>query len=379
MGLSKQTTVALKAITARANAAQKIVTRAKILLAIDEHLSIPTAAALAGVSTKTVRRWHERFVGSYEPAADYCEAALELLLNDAPRTGAPLIYSPEEQCAVVGIALQEPATFGRPITHWTPRELADEARKQNISTAHRCQDQRLNGRAKQISARTVGRILAQAALKPHQIKYWENPKIEDPEHHPVEVAAVCEEYAKALERHAAGGYTVSVDEKTGIQALERIHPDKPMLPGKVAKLEFEYKRHGTRALIPSYNVATGQIMAHRIGPTRKEQDFAALLKATIDAAPEAEWVLVMDQLNTHMSESVVRLIAGYIGYEGDLGLKGQRGILGCMASRKKFLSDKSHRIRIVYTPKHCSWLNQIEIWFSFGIQVIYPKVIDGII
>ena len=164
--------------------------------------------------------------------------------------------------------------------------------------------------------------------------------------------------------HAAGGYTVSVDEKTGIQALERIHPDKPMLPGKVAKLEFEYKRHGTRALIPSYNVATGQIMAHRIGPTRKEQDFAALLKATIDAAPEAEWVLVMDQLNTHMSESVVRLIAGYIGYEGDLGLKGQRGILGCMASRKKFLSDKSHRIRIVYTPKHCSWLNQIEIWSS---------------
>ena len=157
---------------------------------------------------------------------------------------------------------------------------------------------------------------------------------------------------------------ISTDEKTGIQAIERLHPTRPTRPGLTERIEFEYRRHGTLCLIANFDVATGEAILPTIGVTRTEEDFAVHVARTIDSDRDAPWIFVLDQLNTHKSEALVRLVAERCGIEDDLGVKGKSGILKTMANRKKFLEDQSHRIRFVYTPRHASWLNQVEIWFS---------------
>jgi putative transposase len=138
--------------------------------------------------------------------------------------------------------------------------------------------------------------------------------------------------------------------------------------GQVERQEFEYIRHGTQCLIANFLVAEGSIVTPSILDTRKEDDFAAHIEKTIDTDAEAEWIFIVDQLNTHKSESLVRLVASRCNINVNLGIKGKEGILKSMPTRAAFLSDKSHRIRFVYTPKHASWLNQIEIWFSILVR-----------
>lgn len=179
-----------------------------------------------------------------------------------------------------------------------------------------------------------------------------------------DVRTVCQLYHQATELHERGVHLLSTDEKTGIQALERLHPTRPMAPGKPEAQEFEYVRHGTQALIANFEVATGRIVSSTVGDTRTEDDFVDHIRATVATDPEAEWVFIVDQLNTHKSAGLVRLIAELCGVEDDLGVKGRSGILQDMDTRAAFLQDTDHRIRLVYTPKHCSWLNQVEIWFG---------------
>jgi len=146
-----------------------------------------------------------------------------------------------------------------------------------------------------------------------------------------------------------------------------------MKPGQVERREFEYERHGTLCLIANLEVATGKMIVPSIGPTRTEADFATHITQTIDMDPDAAWVFIVDQLNTHKSETLVRLVANRCDLTMDLGEKGKSGILQSMATRAAFLSDPTHRIRFVYTPKHTSWLNQIEIWFSILVRRLLKR------
>ncbi len=151
---------------------------------------------------------------------------------------------------------------------------------------------------------------------------------------------------------------------TGIQALEHKYPDKLPQPGQCAKMEFEYVRHGTTSLIGFFDIATGRMEMPYLNPARTEEDFVKAVKALINTDPEAPWTFVCDGLNTHKSESLVRFVAEACGMDAGLGEKGKRGILKSMKSRADFLHDPSRRIRFVFTPKHSSWMNQIEIWFG---------------
>jgi DDE superfamily endonuclease len=201
-------------------------------------------------------------------------------------------------------------------------------------------------------------------LQPHRSRYWLNANPDDPEAFRRQAAPVCEAYERAGQLAERGIHVISTDEKTGMQALERLHPDIPMGPGRVQSREYEYVRHGTLCLMANLEIWCGCIIAPTLGPTRTEADFAAHIERTVSTDPSAGWVFIVDNLDTHQSESLVLYVAAACGIAEDLGEKGKAGVLKSKASRKAFLAEPGHRTRFVYTPRHCSWLNQVEIWFG---------------
>ncbi len=208
-------------------------------------------------------------------------------------------------------------------------------------------------------------FLKDAQIKPHKTAYWLNTTCDDPEQFKQEVKTVCDTYQETKKLHEQGVHVVCNDEKTGIQALERNHKTHPAQPGgQLERVEHGYDRHGTLCLIANFEVATGKIITPTIGPTRTEEDYLNHIIQTVSTDPDGEWIFITDQLNTHKSESLVKWIAEQCNVSDDLGIKGKSGILKTMETRGNFLSDPTHRIRFIYTPKHSSWLNQVEIWFS---------------
>lgn len=182
-------------------------------------------------------------------------------------------------------------------------------------------------------------------------------------------------YASAAERAKQGERTISMDELTGVQAIERKFPDLPMQPGHVLRREFEYIRHGTLTWFINFDVVTGEVIVPSWGPTRTEEDALAHLQRLIASDPEVtRWRIMVDNLNTHQSEAWVRWIAQREGIAPQtLGVKGKSGILHSMESRAAFLHDPTHQIVVYYTPIHASWMNQVEIWLSILVRKVLKR------
>jgi transposase len=356
----------LRTVCNATTAASQFRQRASIILLAFQGLSNPEIAEKVGLSRRQVGLWRRRWAIAWDRliAIECLETraalrrAIEQVLSDEPRPGAPGKFTPEQVTQILAVACEPPEKSGRPITHWTALELADEVVQRGIVAA--------------ISPAQVSRYLKEAAMQPHKSRYWLNTTEKDPQRFQEQVKAVCDTYLEApeLEKNQHT-HTISTDEMTGIQALERIAATKAMIAGKPARIEFEYKRHGTLTLIANFQVTTGELIAPTLGPTRTEADFVSHIEQTVATDPEASWVFVLDNLNIHCSESLVKFVAQACGIAKKLGKKGAHGVLKSMASRRSFLSEKSHQIRFVYTPKHSSWLNQIET----VLGVIMRKVI----
>ena len=182
-------------------------------------------------------------------------------------------------------------------------------------------------------------------------------------------------YASASQRAKQGERTISLDELTGVQALERKHPDLTMQPGHVLRREFEYIRHGILSWFINFDVVTGHVIEPSWGPTRTEEDGLAHIQRLIASDPKAmKWHLMLDNLNIHQSESLVRWVAEQEGIAAEtLGVKGKSGILQSMESRATFLHDQTHQVVFYYTPKHASWMNQVEIWLSILVRKLLKR------
>ncbi len=241
----------------------------------------------------------------------------------------------------MAIATSEPSDYGVAATRWSLDDIAAAI----VNNAHH----------EAMSRSTIWRILDDADLKPHRSVYWLNSHDCQFE---TKAREICQLYVNAPTLYEQGRLVICCDEKTGMQILERKYPTQRIEPGKPEKREHEYIRHGTRALIASFAVPTGELVWN-LGSTRTSEDFAAHLAHVAEhfgAIQRFDWVL--DNLNTHWSLEVCRVIAKlcdvpFVPEELESG-----------AQRVAFLTDPTHKHMFHFTPKHGSWLNQVELWFS---------------
>jgi hypothetical protein len=251
------------------------------------------------------------------------------------------LFPPEDRHKVVVLATTRPAELGLPISHWSLEDLAIQI----VNDAH----------YRDMSRSTINRILNRNDLKPHRCTQWLHSDDPDFEAKALHIAQL---YLDAPRLHQHGELVLCVDEKTSIQALERKYPGRAMEPGRPERREFEYIRHGTRCLIASLLVPTGQIVGD-VSKRRGSLDFCRHLRNVTAQFPETKrfhWV--MDNLNTHWNLSMCRCIARLSG------VRFEPKKLRTGAERRAFLTDREHKHVIHFTPKHGSWLNQIEIWFG---------------
>lgn len=343
-----------------------IVKRAQIILHAAKNDSTYSAVKHVKVTWMTAQKWLERwneylpqFANINEGDKNALRNAIIECLRDAPRSGRPPTFTAEEIIKITSLACTTPESHGIPLSHWSSRTLALYAVKMGI--------------VPRISPVKIAIFLRQGDLKPHRSQYWLNSRLRNTDcDFEDRVRKLCIIYQTAVEMHKKGIHVISTDEKSGIQAIERANPNLPMKPGSPEKIEHEYIRHGTRCLIGNFEVGTGKIIAPMISDTRGDEDFLKNIQNVVATDPKGKWIFVLDQLNTHKSVSLVKWIAKEIRFVGDLGVNRKRGILKSMETRMKFLENESHRIRFQYTPKHCSWMNQIEIWFS-GLSRKYLK------
>lgn len=340
-----------------------IVQRAKTVLLSYEGKLNKEIKPIVRLSLKNIGKWRMRFINAAQQLAvtesedcEKLESKILEVLSDAKRKGAPTKYSANQKDYIITIACQPPTDHGFELSHWNLSALRLAIINEGI--------------VEDISVSSLSRILSSNKVQPHKNRYWlhSKEKYESPETYKSKIKAVNEAYATAKEICDSGEEKnlriISTDEMTGIQALEHKFPDKLPIHGKAALQEFEYIRHGTASLTAFFDVVTGKIPAPYINNTRNEEDFVCAIRNLIKTDPDKEWIIIADNLNTHYSASLVEYVAKEINYTGDLGKKRKQGILKDKASRISFLTNSKHKIRFLYTPIHCSWMNQIEIWFG---------------
>jgi transposase len=298
---------------------QMISQRAKIILLAFEGHGNQEIAAQVGLERKQVGVWRRRWQEAWD-ALTLLECteprklreAIRETLRDAPRSGCPGTFTAEQVTQILAVACEKPERSGRPITHWTYAELRNEVIKRQI--------------VEDISVSRIGDFLREAALQPHRHKMWLNTKEEDPDVFQEAVEKVCQTYLEAADlKEKQGTHTVSTDEMTGIQALERIAPDKDVKPDQIARHEFEYKRHGTTTILGNLDVVTGAMIAPTLSPTRTEVDFVNHIENTVARDRDGEWIFLVDTLNIHWSAGLVEWVAARCEPETDLGKKGNAG------------------------------------------------------
>jgi transposase len=321
---------------------QLVVQRATIVLrAFTGQLNEQIAVEI-GLGPGQVGVWRRRWQAAWEElTALECREprrlreAIQEVFRDAPRSGSPGTFTAAQVTQILALACEPPEKSGRPITHWTRKELHAEVLKRGI--------------VPKISESQVGRYLKQAALQPHRRKMWLNTKEKDPAVFEEQVKTVCQTYLEAPQQAAEDGTrTVSVDEMTGLQALERAAPDKPTQPDSVAKHEFEYIRHGTTTLIGNWDVVAGQMFACTLSPTRTEPDFVLHIAQTVATDPNVPWVFVADCLNVHQSAGLVEWVAKTCELDQPLGKKRETRHPGIASHAACVLvgPDASHSLRV---------------------------------
>lgn len=308
----------LRQIVAAPTSPVRLVQRAEIILRAFAKEENQAIAAAIDLDPTAVGLWRRRWVQAWpkliqiecaETQAAF-RRAIEDVLSDRPRSGNPGKFTPEQITQILALACEPPEQSGRPTTHWTNKELADEAKKRSL--------------VESISEAQVGRYLREADLQPHKSRYWLNAQEKDPQQFQEKVEVVCEAYREAPRLYQEENtHTVCTDEMTGIQALERVAATLPMQPGHTECREFEYTRHGTTTLIGNFHVVTGQLLAPSLGPTRTEANFVQHVAQTVATDPGASWVFVVDNLNIHASAGLVEWMAKTCGIEQDLGKKRQ--------------------------------------------------------
>jgi transposase len=288
----------LKQVVAAGTSPQRLVLRARIVLAAADGAANAAIARDLGCSVATVRTWRRRFAASGISG-----------LFDKPRSGRPETHGPSARLAVVAVATSVPPEGE---SRWSQAMIAA----------------RLAGRGLAISAATIGRVLAEAKVRPHKVRGWLN-RADDPSFW-LQAGQVCRLYLNP----PPGTVLISVDEKTGIQAKSRKHPEIPARPGRDARREFEYVRHGTVSVIAAMNVTTGEVIAERIEKNDSAAfiQFLEMLHQMIP--PHLRIHLIMDNGSSHTSAATRAWLAAH------------------------------PRFAVTYTPKHASWLNMIEQWFG---------------
>lgn len=304
----------LKRLAASTAAPHRLVFRARIVLRAAGGATNAAIAAGLGVHLDTVRRWRHRFAvenaENIDHAADvdYDERPVAVMLDDRPRPGRPRVYGPADRVKIVAAVTEEvPETD----SHWSHTLLSSHLHDEVG-----------------ISAAQIGRILADLDLKPHRVRGWLT-RPADPEFF-TKAAAVCELYLN----RPPGAVVLSIDEKTAIAARSRKHPGRRVRPGRSARVEFEYVRHGTVSLMAALDVHNGEVLGRII----ERNDSATFIEflTEIDHAihPAQQIYLVMDNGSSHRSKATTAWLAAH------------------------------PRFTVCHTPAHASWLNQVELFFS---------------